>query len=106
MSEHLMHWLAIATLAVGAYGLKLLGYTVPERLLERPRVHRVALLMPVALLSALTTVQVVGGDDGISLDARIPGIAFAVVALIFRAPFLVVVVGAGAVAAAVRALTG
>ena len=106
MSEHLAIWLAIVALAAGAYGLKLLGYAVPERYLEQPRVHRVAVLMPVALLSALTTVQVVGGEDGLVLDARIPGIAFAVVALLLRAPFLVVVVGAGAVTAGIRALAG
>ncbi len=40
------------------------------------------------------------------LDARLVGIAFAAVALLLRAPFLVVVVGAAAVAAGVRALVG
>ena len=106
MTEHVANWLAVGALAAGAYALKLLGYAVPERYLERPRVHRVAVLMPVALLSALTTVQVVGGPDGMVLDARLVGIAFAAVALLLRAPFLVVVVGAAAVTAGVRALVG
>jgi hypothetical protein len=38
------------------------------------------------------------------LDARAAGLAFAVVALILRAPFLVVVIGAAVVAAGLRAL--
>jgi branched-subunit amino acid transport protein len=106
MSEHLANWAAVLGLALGAYALKLLGYAVPEQYLEHPRIHRIAVLMPVALLSALTTVQVVGGPDGISLDARLAGISFAVVALLLRAPFLAVVVGAAAVTAGVRALVG
>lgn len=106
MTEHLAHWLAIVALAVGAYGLKLLGYAVPERLLERPRVQRVAVLMPVALLSALTTVQVFGDGQGLTVDARAAGLLFAVGALMLRAPFLVVVVGAAAVAALLRLLVG
>ena len=39
------------------------------------------------------------------LDARAAGLAYAVVALVLRAPFIVVVVGAAAVAAVLRALT-
>ena len=57
-----------------------------------------------ALLSALVEVQVFGTGQGLTLDARVGGIAFAVVALVLRAPFLVVVVGAATVAAVIRML--
>lgn len=99
-------WWAIAAVAVGGYALKASGYFVPQRVLERPRVTRIALLTPVALLAALTAVQVFGAGQGLVLDARAAGLAFAVVALLLRAPFLVVVVGAAAVAALVRLIAG
>lgn len=99
-------WWAIAAAAVGGYALKASGYFVPEWLLDRPRVTRVALLTPVALLAALTAVQVFGDGQHLTVDARAAGLAFAVGALLLRAPFLVVVVGAAAVAALVRLVAG
>lgn len=97
-------WWAIAVLAVGGYGLKASGYFIPEWVLERPRVTRVALLTPIALLSALTAVQIFGDGQGLTVDARAAGLVFAIVALLLRAPFLVVVVGAAVVAALLRLL--
>ncbi|MCZ3387005.1 MAG: AzlD domain-containing protein [Actinomycetia bacterium] len=97
-------WWAILATAVGCYLLKAAGYFVPEAVLQRPRVTRVALLTPVALLAALTAVQVLGDGQGLVLDARAAGLAFAVGALLLRAPFLVVVVGAAIVAALLRLL--
>ena len=99
-------WWSVALLAVGAYGLKALGYALPASWLERPRVTRIALLTPVALLSALTAVQIFGEGQGLTLDARAAGLVFAVFALLLRAPFLVVVVGAAVVAALVRLAAG
>jgi uncharacterized membrane protein len=99
-------WWAIAAVALGGYALKASGYFIPQRVLERPRVTRIALLTPVALLAALTAVQVFGDGQGLVLDARAAGLAFAVAALLLRAPFLVVVVGAAAVAALVRLIAG
>lgn len=97
-------WWSVALLGVGAYGLKALGYALPASWLERPRVTRIALLTPVALLSALTAVQIFGDGQGLTLDARAAGLVFAVFALLLRAPFLVVVVGAAVVAALLRLL--
>jgi hypothetical protein len=59
----------------------------------------------VALLAALVAVQTVGGPNGaVVVDARVAGVAVAVVALLLRAPFLVVITLAAATAAALRAL--
>ena len=77
--------------------------TVSE-ILERPLVERVADLIPVALLSALVAVQVFSRGHELVLDARALGLGVAVVLLLLRAPFLVVVFGAAAVAAGVRLL--
>jgi hypothetical protein len=100
-----MIWAAVLVTCLGCYLLKLAGLSVPARVLASSRVRSVAALMPVALLSALAAVQTFGSGMSVVLDARAAGLAFAVVALLLRAPFIVVVVGAAVVAALLRALT-
>jgi uncharacterized membrane protein len=95
-------WTAVLLAGVGCYLLKLAGLSLPERVLAHPTVERVADLIPVALLSALVAVQVFSTGPDLVLDARALGLAFAVVALLLRMPFLVVVVGASVVAAVAR----
>ncbi|MFE3072893.1 AzlD domain-containing protein [Streptomyces sp. NPDC059247] len=99
-------WIAIALTAGGCYLLKLLGLLVPAGALERPLVRRLAALLPVALLAALTAQQTFGAGHALVLDARAAGVAAAAVALVLRAPFLVVVGAAVLVTAGVRALGG
>jgi branched-subunit amino acid transport protein len=100
-----MTWAAILLTAIGCYLLKLGGLSVPGRVLENRVVSAVADLLPVALLAALVTVQVVGGPDGtLVLDARLTALGAAVLLLLLRAPFLVVVFGAALVAAVARLL--
>lgn len=95
-------WAAVLLACAGCYLLKLAGLSLPDRLLDHPVVERVADLVPVALLTALVAVQVFAGDGVPTLDARALGLGFAVVALLLRMPFLVVVVGASVVAALAR----
>lgn len=95
-------WTAVLLASVGCYLLKLAGLSLPERVLSKPTVERVADLIPVALLAALVAVQVMAAGTALAVDARLLGLGFAVVALLLRLPFLVVVVGAAAVAALAR----
>jgi len=95
-------WTAVLLAGVGCYLLKLAGLSLPERVLEHPTVERVADLIPVALLAALVAVQTFSSGPELVLDARALGLGFAVVALLLRMPFLVVVVGASVVAAVTR----
>lgn len=97
-------WIAVIAAAVGAFVQKWLGYQVPPQLLERPRIARITTLLPIALLGALVAVQSATSGTAIVLDARLAGLAAAVVLLLLRAPFLVVVIGAAVVAAGLRAL--
>lgn len=99
-----MMWAAIAVTAVGAYLLKLAGLSIPATVLEHPLVHRIADLLPVALLAALVAVQVFGEQQSLVLDARAAGLGAAVVALLLRAPFIVVVLVAALTAGIVRML--
>jgi branched-subunit amino acid transport protein len=97
-------WAAIVVGGVGCYLLKLAGLSVPERVLERPAVRRVAGLIPVALLSALVAVQVFSTGHRLVVDERAAGLAAAVVLLLLRAPFLAVVFGAALTAGLLRLL--
>jgi len=97
-------WAAIVVAGIGCYLLKLAGLSVPPRVLERPVVQRVADLLPVALLAALIGVQVFAEGATVTLDARVVGLGAALVALLLRAPFIVVVFVAAATAALVRLL--
>lgn len=99
-----MNWLAVLVASVGTYLLKLLGLLVPEKVLAHPRVRRIATLMPVALLAALIVMQTFSSGSRFTLDARAAGLAAALVAVLLRAPFLVVVVAACATTAVVRLL--
>jgi len=98
-------WIAVLGTAAGCYLLKLAGLTVPQRVLASPRVRRFAELVPVALLAALSAVQTATSGHSIALDpARLGGMAAALLALLLRAPFLVVIVAAAGTAAALHAL--
>jgi branched-subunit amino acid transport protein len=100
-------WVAVLAACALSYALKLSGYLVPERALDDERVSRVTPLLPVALLSALILTQSLLDDSGhLTLDARAAGLGVAVLALAARAPFLLVLVLAGATAALVRMLSG
>ncbi|MEU1002470.1 AzlD domain-containing protein [Streptomyces tibetensis] len=97
-------WIAIGATALGCYAVKLAGLLVPAGALERPLVKRLAALLPVALLAALTAQQTFADGQSPTLDARAAGLAAAAVALVLRAPFLLVVAAAVLVTAGVRAL--
>ena len=93
-----------ARASAGCFALRSLGWSVPPRPLEHARVRRAVVLLPVALLAALVVVQAFADGRDLRLDARAAGLAVAVVAIVVRAPFLVVVVLAAATAALLRAV--
>ncbi len=97
-------WIAVLVTCAGCYALKLAGLTVPERVLASPRVRRFAELVPVALLAALAVVQAGTSGDALVFDpARLAGMGAAIVALLARAPFLVVIIAAAGTTALLRA---
>lgn len=99
-----MIWAGVLLASLGCYLLKLAGLSVPEGWVQRQGVQRAAAALPVALLSALVAVQTVTEGARLVLDARVAGVAAGVLALLLRAPFLVVVAVAAGVAAGIRAL--
>ena len=87
-------WIVVAAVGAATIALKSVGpVLLGGRPLPAPLTGIVALLAP-ALLAALVVTQVVGGDEELVLDARLVGLGAAVVAILLRAPLLVVVVAA------------
>jgi branched chain amino acid efflux pump len=98
-------WTTIGILALVGAAIKATGpVLVGGRKLPGWADGVIALLAP-ALLTALVLVDTFASGRSLVIDARAAGLAAAVVAIALRAPLLVVVVGAAAVTAAVRALT-
>ena len=97
-------WSGIVIMAAGCFAFKLVGLSVPERVLDHPLAKHAAGLIPVALLGALIAVQVLGGDHALVVDARLAALAVAGVLLMLRVPFLPMVVAAAATAALLRLL--
>ncbi len=98
-----MIWAAVLVGSLGCYLEKLVGYVLPSAVVDNESLRRVAGLLPVALLAALVAVQTFADGQALVIDARLAGVAAAVVALLLRAPFLVVVLVAAITAALLRA---
>ncbi|MDA3021798.1 MAG: AzlD domain-containing protein [Actinomycetota bacterium] len=98
-----MIWAAVLIGSLGCYLEKLFGFILPPALLDRPMIRSVAALLPIAMLAALVAVQTFGSGQSLVIDARLAGVAVAVVALLLRAPFLAVVLAAAITAALLRA---
>ena len=69
-----------------------------------PRVTRIVASLAPALLAALVAVNTLGGDRALQVDARLPGVLTAALAIKLKAPVLVVVIVAALVTAGVRAI--
>jgi len=92
---------SVVTIAIKALGPMLLGgKPLPEG------ITGVVVLLAPALLAALVAVNTLGGDRELVVDARLPGVLAAAVAIRLRAPVLVVVLVAAAVTATIRAVSG
>ena len=100
-------WLTIAALTVVTVSIKSAGPVTLGGRQPSERAFAVVSLFAPALLAALVVYQTLGaGQQGITLDARIAGVAVALAALLMKAHVAVVVLGAAAATALVRALGG
>lgn len=97
-------WQIVLLASVAVLALKVVGYLVPPRLLERPGPARVADLTTVGLLAALVVTQTFERAGGLVLDARVPAVVLAGILFALRLPFIVVVLVAALTAAGLRLL--
>lgn len=98
-------WFWVLAAAVIAYVTKLVGYLVPDVVLDHPLVPRLAGLVTAGLLASLVVMNTFASGTAVVLDARVGALVVAGVALWLRAPFLLVVV-LGALTAAVLRWSG
>jgi branched-subunit amino acid transport protein len=98
-----MSWTALLVLSAGAYLFKAVGLVGLSRHEPSPRLTRIIQLLPPAMLAGLVineTFAVAGAL--VVLDARVAGVAAGAIAVWRKAPFVVVIVIAAAVTAAIR----
>ena len=99
-----MSWTAILLLGALAYAFKAGGLLVLDHVKLPDSVATITALLPPALLAALVVVQTFADGTTLVLDARAAGLVAGITAVALRAPFLVVVLSAAGVTAAIRAL--
>lgn len=97
-------WAGILVACASCYALKLAGLSLPARLLQDARVLRTVPLIPIALLAALIATQTFSTGHHLVFDVRAAALGVAILAVVLRAPFLVVVASAAATAALLRLL--
>jgi len=99
-----MIWAGVLVASVACYGLKLAGLSLPQARLQDPRIQRTVPLIPVALLAGLVAIQTFSTGQHLVFDVRAASLVVAIVAVVLRAPFLVVVIAGAATAALLRLL--
>ena len=97
-----MTWTLVLTLAAGAYACKVIGLVVLGDRSLPDVVRRCLGLIPAALISALIVKDTVSVGQELVVDARLAGVAVAVVATWRRAPLVVVIAAGAATTALVR----
>jgi branched chain amino acid efflux pump len=97
-------WVVVLVVGVGTMLLKAVGPVgVAHRELP-PRVEQLLDLVAPAILGALVVTETFASGTHLVVDARLAGVAAAVVLVLLRAPFWVVVLAGAVVTAAARAL--
>jgi len=95
-------WQIVLLAAILVLALKLVGYLVPQSLVEKPGPSRIASLLTVALLAALIAVQTLAEGSTIVVDARVPAVIVAAGLFALRVPFILVLIAAALTAALIR----
>ena len=95
-------WIVVGLVGVGTIAFKAAGPVVMGRRTLPPRVQSLVELLAPVMLIALVVTQTFGGDEEITVDARVAGVGAAVVAIWLRAHVIVAMAVAAAATALVR----
>jgi branched-subunit amino acid transport protein len=99
-----MTWVVVLVVGVVTMLFKASGPVLLGRRELPPRVASVVEVLAPAMLAALVVTQTVGGERELVLDERLAGVAAGAVAIVLRAPIVVVMTVAAVTAALVRLL--
>jgi branched-subunit amino acid transport protein len=97
-------WVVVALVGISTIAFKAAGPVLIGRRQLPPRAQSIVGLLAPVMLIALVVTQTFGGDEEITVDARVPGVAAALVAIWLRAHVIVAMAVAAAVTAGVRLL--
>ena len=95
-------WLVVVVVGVVTIVFKAAGPVFVGRRELPPRVDSVVALIAPVMLTALVVTQTFGGDEEITVDARVPGVAAAALAIWRGVPIVAAMVIAAAVTALLR----
>jgi branched-subunit amino acid transport protein len=87
-------WATVTVASLGCYGLKLAGVSLPESVLNHPRVQRTAGLLPIAMLTALVVTDLFDANGRYAADWHtLAGVGAGAIALrLGRSPAVVFLV--------------
>lgn len=97
-------WTVVLVVGLSTIALKAAGPVLAGGRELPPGSARVVNLLAPALLAALVATQAFSTDEALVIDERAAGLAVAGVAILLRAPLLVVVLAAAVTAASLRAI--
>jgi branched-subunit amino acid transport protein len=97
-------WIWVLLACILSFAVKFLGYLLPESIFDNPKVVTTANFVTIGMLAALVATNTFGNSNAVVLDARVAALVAAVIALLLRAPFLVVIIVGALAAALVRLL--
>ena len=95
-------WIVVIVVAAFTMLFKAAGPVFLGRRQLPPRVDAVVALIAPVMLTALVVTQTFGGDEEIAVDARVPGVAAAALAIWRGASIIVAMVIAASVTALIR----
>ncbi|MCU1471313.1 MAG: branched-chain amino acid transporter AzlD [Glaciihabitans sp.] len=95
-------WTIVLLASICVLVLKIAGYLVPPKVVEKPAPTRITALLTIALLAGLVSIETLGSGSQIVLDARVPAVLVAAALFALRVPFVLVIIAAAVVAALIR----
>ncbi|HEU0247236.1 MAG TPA: AzlD domain-containing protein [Gaiellaceae bacterium] len=97
-------WIVVSAVGVATVLFKAAGPVLLGRRPLPPRGQSVVDLLAPVMLTALVVTQTFGGEGEVTVDARLPGVAAAAIAIWRRVPIIVAMLIAGVVTGLVRAV--
>ena len=86
-------WVMVSVTSLALYGLKLAGVSLPQSVLNHPRVQRTASLLPPAMLTALIVTDLFDASGHYHVDwALLAGVGAGAIAMRLRASLVTVFV--------------
>ena len=84
-------WATVLIASLSTFALKVLGYFLPDSLVTNQTSKKIIAVLPIGLLSGLIAIQLFTTKTSFAFYGRIVGAITAVVLLLFRAPFIIVI---------------